>query len=98
MITLDPELIGSLAPEPKLSTTTTFDRKPAPGTETPFARLPRLARLRVQGKADESEVVDPDDTAPDGRKLTKEEKERKKMRGKGKSLKRSVDLCFLLRN
>ncbi|KAJ6466966.1 BING4CT-domain-containing protein [Mycena sanguinolenta] len=89
MITLDPELIGSLAPEPKLSTTTTaFDGKPARGNETPFARLPRLERLRVQGKADESEVVDPDDSAPDGRKLTKEEKERKKMRGKGKSLKR----------
>ncbi|KAJ7176566.1 BING4CT-domain-containing protein [Mycena filopes] len=86
MITLDPELIGSLAPDPKLSTTTTFDRKPA--VETPFARLPRLERLRVQGKADETEVVDPDDTAPDGTKRTKEEKERKKMRGKGKSLKR----------
>ncbi|KAJ7982881.1 BING4CT-domain-containing protein [Mycena polygramma] len=86
MITLDPELIGSLAPEPKLSTTTTFDGKPA--VETPFARLPRLERLRVSGKADETEVVDPDDTAPDGRKFTKEEKERKKMRGKGKSLKR----------
>ncbi|KAF7369018.1 WD-REPEATS-REGION domain-containing protein [Mycena venus] len=88
MITLDPELIGSLASEPKLSTTTTFDGKPPRGAETPFARLPRLERLRVQGRADESEVVDPDDTAPDGRKLTKEEKERKKMRGKGKSLKR----------
>ncbi|KAJ7103776.1 WD40-repeat-containing domain protein [Mycena epipterygia] len=86
MITLDPELIGSLAPPSKLSTTTTFDGKPP--VEIPFARLPRLDRLRVQGKADESEVVDPDDTAPDGRKLTKEEKERKKMRGKGKSLKR----------
>ncbi|KAJ7148624.1 BING4CT-domain-containing protein [Mycena crocata] len=86
MITLDPELIGSLAPPSKLSTTTTFDGKPA--VETPFARLPRLDRLRVQGKADETEVVDADDTAPDGRKFTKEEKERKKMRGKGKSLKR----------
>ncbi|KAJ7864963.1 BING4CT-domain-containing protein [Mycena olivaceomarginata] len=88
MITLDPELIGAMAPESKLSTTTTFDGKPAKGSETPFARLPRIERLRVQGKADESEVVDPDDTAPDGRKLTTEEKERKKMRGKGKSLKR----------
>jgi U3 small nucleolar RNA-associated protein 7 len=88
MITLDPELIGAMAPESKLSTTTTFDGKPAKGSETPFARLPRIERLHVQGKADESEVVDPDDTAPDGRKLTTEEKERKKMRGKGKSLKR----------
>lgn len=94
MITLDPELVGSLAPPSKLSTTTTFDGKP-PET-IPFARLPRLERLRVQGKADESEVVDPDDTAPDGRKLTGEEKERKKMRGKGKSLKRYVLVPFLV--
>ncbi|KAK7052348.1 WD-repeats-region domain-containing protein [Favolaschia claudopus] len=88
MITLDPELIGSMASEQKLSVTTTFDGKPPRGAETPFARLPRIERLRVQGKADESEVVDPDDTAPDGRKLTKDEKEKKKMRGKNKSLKR----------
>ncbi|KAJ6600799.1 BING4CT-domain-containing protein [Mycena sp. CBHHK59/15] len=86
MITLDPELVGSLAPPSKLSTTTTFDGKPP--VEIPFARLPRLERLRVQGKADETEVVDPDDTDTDGRKLTKEEKEKRKMRGKGKSLKR----------
>ncbi|KAJ7206454.1 BING4CT-domain-containing protein [Mycena rebaudengoi] len=86
MITLDPELIGSLAPPSKLSTTTTFDGKPP--VEIPFARLPRLERLRVQGKADETEVVDPDDTDKDGRPLNKEEKEKKKMRGKGKSLKR----------
>lgn len=85
MITLDPKFVGSLAPPSKLSTTTTtFNGKPA--IEVPFARLPRLERLRVQGKADETDVGNPDDTAPNER--TQEEKERKKMRGKGKSLKR----------
>ncbi|KAF7297852.1 WD-REPEATS-REGION domain-containing protein [Mycena chlorophos] len=84
MITLDPEFIGSLAL--KQSTATTLDGKPA--QEVPFARLPRLERLRIQGKADETEVIDPDDYAADGTKRTPEEKERKKMRGKGKSLKR----------
>ncbi|KAJ6600788.1 hypothetical protein B0H10DRAFT_694305 [Mycena sp. CBHHK59/15] len=49
-----------------------------------------FARLCVQGKVDETEVVDPDDADADGRKLTKEEKEKRKMRSKGKSLKRYV--------
>ena len=57
MISLDPEFIGSLAPVKP--TTTTLDGKPA--AAVPFARLPRLERLRVQGKSDETEVVDPDD-------------------------------------
>ncbi|KAJ7198771.1 BING4CT-domain-containing protein [Mycena pura] len=86
MITLDPEFVGSLAPPSKLSTKTTFDGKPA--GEVTFARLPRLERLRVQGRADETDVGDPDDTSPHERKRTQEEKERKKMRGKGKSVKR----------
>ncbi|KAJ7049455.1 BING4CT-domain-containing protein [Mycena amicta] len=84
MVTIDPEFIGSLAPTQ--SALTTLDGKPA--QSVPFARLPRLDRLRVQGKADETEVVDPDDYTPDGTKRTPEEKERKKMRGKGKSVKR----------
>ncbi|KAJ7631960.1 hypothetical protein DFH06DRAFT_1337481 [Mycena polygramma] len=78
VITLDPELIGSLAPEPKLSTTTTFDGKPA----------------RVSGKVDETEVLAPDDTAPDGRKFTKEEKDRKKMRGKAKECDRPTAVAI----
>ncbi|KAF7303736.1 WD-REPEATS-REGION domain-containing protein [Mycena indigotica] len=82
MITLNPEFVGSLAP----THGTTLDSKRS--QSVPFARLPRIERLRVQGKADETEVVDPDDFAPDGTKRTPEEKQRKKMRGKNKSLKR----------
>ncbi|KAI0051620.1 BING4CT-domain-containing protein [Auriscalpium vulgare] len=77
MITLDPEFVGSLAPESKL---TTGD------TDVPFARLPRLNRLKVSGKADETEEVsDAEDT---GKTQDREEREKRKMRGKGKSLKR----------
>ena len=91
MITLDPEFVGSLAPEPKLTTAVN-------GTHgIPFARLPRLERLRVQGKADETEEADvdapvaedeDDKVSAQKKKLTKEEKEKKKMRGKNKALKR----------
>jgi len=55
MITFDPEFVGSLAPPSKLATETTFDEKP--NKEIPFARLPRMERLKVSGKADETEVV-----------------------------------------
>lgn len=89
MITLDPEFVGSLAPEPKL--TTAVDDK----INISYARLPRLERLRVSGKADETEEADGDDDAEGGdaeegtpRKLNKAEKEKKRMRGKNKSLKR----------
>ncbi|TFY60841.1 hypothetical protein EVJ58_g4893 [Rhodofomes roseus] len=89
MIALDPEFVGSLAPEPKL--TTAVGGEP----DVPFARLPRLERLRVQGKADEKEdgdegLVDDDDDDDEAAKKrpTKEEKEKKKMRGKNKTLKR----------
>ena len=50
MITLDPEFVGSLAPPPKLTTAVNDTHT------TPYARLPRLERLRVSGKADETEV------------------------------------------
>jgi U3 small nucleolar RNA-associated protein 7 len=89
MITLDPEFVGSLAPPPKL--TTAVDDK----LDVPFARLPRLERLRVQGKADETEEGDETENAADGSdeertssRPSKAEKEKKKMRGKNKSLKR----------
>lgn len=91
MIALDPEFVGSLAPPTKL--TTAVDDK----SDVPFARLPRLDRLKVSGKADETEEVDDDDEASgdengDGTekpvRLSKAEKEKKKMRGKNKSLKR----------
>lgn len=87
MITLDPDFVGSLAPTPKL--TTAVDDK----SELPFARLPRLERLRVSGKADETEedgdAAGDNESGEEGAKpLSKVEKEKKKMRGKNKSLKR----------
>lgn len=87
MITLDPDFVGSLAPTPKL--TTAVDDK----SELPFARLPRLERLRVSGKADETEedgdAAGDNESGEEGAKpLSKAEKEKKKMRGKNKSLKR----------
>lgn len=87
MIALDPEFVGSMAPPSKLTE-----------GDVPFARLPRLERLRIEGKADETEVADAaaeeDDPANDGSNgaVSKAEKEKMKMRGKGKSLKRSVKL------
>ncbi|KAH0579216.1 putative U3 small nucleolar RNA-associated protein 7 [Termitomyces sp. J132] len=80
LITLDPEFVGSLAPPSKL--TTTADAKLA---DTPFARLSRLERLKVSGKADETEENSEDDN---GKKISREERERRRQRGKGKSLKR----------
>lgn len=91
MITLDPEFVGSLAPEPKL--TTAVDDK----SGLPFARMPRLERLRVSGKADETEDGDVQGAEGDAEgqdgddkpvRMSKAEKEKKKMRGKNKSLKR----------
>jgi hypothetical protein len=102
MIMLDPEFVGGLAPPSKL--TTAIDGKP----DLPFARLPRLERLRVSGKADESEVADADadadadagedaDAAGEGAQNSRAEKEKKKMRGKNKSLKRLASLFSRLR-
>ncbi|KAF8174404.1 BING4CT-domain-containing protein [Pholiota molesta] len=88
LITLDPEFVGNLAPPSKM-TTTTFDGKPE--VAVPYARLSRLERLRVSGKIDETEEHSGDDAVDaegDAKKATKEEREKRKMRGKGKSLKR----------
>ena len=87
MIALDPEFVGSLAPPPKLTSGT---------TDTPFARMPRLERLRAQGKADETEIANdsPDDENHSGKKQDREAREKRKMRGKGKSTKRSVTILF----
>jgi len=90
MIALDPEFLGSFAPQSKL----TEGRDP--GT-VPFARQPRLDRLRVQGKADETEDVSENEAREQpacsnnspNRDIMRPEK--RKMRGKGKSLKRCVD-------
>jgi len=93
MITLDPEFVGSLVPPSNLTTTTTIDGKSS--QDVPFARLPRLERLRIQGKADEKEIDGGDehggdDEDPNRKKQAREEREKRKMRGKGKSLKRFV--------
>ncbi|KAG6877193.1 hypothetical protein C0993_009510 [Termitomyces sp. T159_Od127] len=83
LITLDPEFVGSLAPPSKLTTTT--DGKPA---DIAFARMSRLERLKVSGKADETEENSEDEVDGDGKKISREERERRRQRGKGKSLKR----------
>jgi U3 small nucleolar RNA-associated protein 7 len=69
-----------------------------PGTATstvPFRALPRLERLRAQGKADDSEIpadededMDDGDAEKEGLRPKKVEKEKMKMRGKSKTLKR----------
>ncbi|KAH8824713.1 BING4CT-domain-containing protein [Flagelloscypha sp. PMI_526] len=61
--------------------------------ETPFARLKREERLRISGKADVTEEDGVNDEREDERgggvaMLTKGEKIKNKMRGKGKSMKR----------
>ncbi|KAF8823286.1 hypothetical protein HHX47_DHR10000137 [Lentinula edodes] len=61
--------------------------------EIPFARLPRAERLRVSGKADLTEELHSDAESADGsddtrKKVDNEAQEKRKMRGKGKSLKR----------
>jgi len=56
--------------------------------------LPRIERLRVQGKADETELPqsDEDETVEgeteESKEVRKEKREKMKMRGKGKTLKR----------
>lgn len=86
MIALDPEFVGSLAPPTKLTTAVNDTNN------IPFARLPRLERLRVQGKADETEigVEEGGEAAESSKKEDREVREKRKMRGKGKSMKRSV--------
>ncbi|KAF9010004.1 WD40-repeat-containing domain protein [Cyathus striatus] len=93
LITLDAEFVGSLAPPSNLTTGPTIDGKPS--ADIPFARLPRFERLKVSGQMDETELSDGEPVVEDGlpadaeaKKVAREEKEKKKMRGKGKSLKR----------
>jgi len=99
MITLDPDFVGSLAPPSKLTHASKTDcdakRKAPIEGDVPFRKLPRLERLRVQGKADETETArDDEDNVDDtgelgrGKKSVRVEKEKMKMRGKGKALKR----------
>ena len=88
MIALDPEFIGTFVEQ------STGDAKDE--IDIPFARQSRLQRLRLQGKADESEnpekeisgVVGSEEDVNGTSAITKEKREKLKMRGKGKSLKR----------
>jgi len=81
-------MIGNLAPPSKLTTITAPDGKLR--SDIPYARLPRLERLRVSGKIDNTEEKSEDDGDGDeeARSKTREEREKKKMRGKNKSMKR----------
>ncbi|KAI6121126.1 BING4CT-domain-containing protein [Pisolithus sp. B1] len=94
MITLDPDFVGSLAPPPKLTTAINDKR------DIPFARLPRLERLRIEGKAEETEIDADANEVEDANeeeglestndKKSAGEREKKRMRGRGKSLKRHL--------
>lgn len=55
MIALDPEFLGGFAPQNQLTEGTDQDT-------TSFARQPRLHRLRIQGKADETEDASEDES------------------------------------
>lgn len=90
MIALDPEFLGRFATQSKLTEGIDPDA-------VPFARQPRLNRLRIQGKADETEDVSEDESVAERpvdtsnpRKRDHLGREKRKMRGKGKSLKRCV--------
>ena len=86
---MDPTVIGGLAPAKRVSSHT------VPGTKsTPFAKLPRVERLRANNaledppEMNEADELD-EDEMDDGQGGTKEEKaERMRMRGRGKTLKR----------
>ena len=85
MITLDPEFVGSMA-RPKNLTTDANGK-----LDTSFARLPRQHRLKLQGRADETEEVSEEgdgNEGEEGKASRKEEKEKKRMRGKNKAMKR----------
>ena len=86
MITLDSEMVGNLAPPSKLTTGTTSEGKSV--AAIPYARLPRMERLKISGKADTTEDNSGDELEVDGKKESHEEREKRRMRGKGKSLSR----------
>jgi U3 small nucleolar RNA-associated protein 7 len=85
LITVSSEFLGTVE-----RPATGFAAESALST-TPFARLPRLERLKATGAADTSEPLE-EAVAPDieeeDTKDTKVEKAKMKMRGKNKSMKR----------
>ena len=82
MISLDPEFVGSMAPPTKL--TTDINGKP----DTPFARLPRQHRIKLQGRADETEEVSAEEDGNEGKGAKAKSEEKRRMRGKNKAMKR----------
>lgn len=100
MITLSPELIGSLASQDERPV---YDALGKP-VVAPYARLPRLERLRASGNADETEVGDDkaqivhesdDAETPSTGKADREKPSKIKMKGKGKSMKRYAVFHFV---
>ncbi|KAF7800151.1 hypothetical protein EIP86_011397 [Pleurotus ostreatoroseus] len=97
-ITLDPTTVGGLAPARAL--TTAVDD----AHDTPFARLPRLERLRAAGRADEREEAQADrggdgdgdgdaaneDAEDEKRKLNRAEKEKEKEKRKMRGKNKSL--------
>jgi len=79
-------MVGNLAPPSKLTTGTTSEGKSV--AAIPYARLPRMERLKVSGKADTTEDNSGEEHEIDGKKQSREEREKRRMRGKGKSLSR----------
>ncbi|PVG03888.1 WD40 repeat-like protein [Serendipita vermifera] len=79
-ITIDPEMLGNMKEEGKI------------GESLVHRKLPRLQRLKVTGKADESEMTGGEEPEKEeGDKIQSEEliqKKKRKMRGKDKSMKR----------
>ncbi|KIJ54676.1 hypothetical protein M422DRAFT_24583 [Sphaerobolus stellatus SS14] len=100
MITLNPDDIGGLAAPSKLTllggtVATDANGRPIRQGALPFRALPRLERLRVQGKADETEIPNSDDDdepvageTEEAKKERREKRDKMKMRGKNKTLKR----------
>jgi len=60
------EIFGNLAPASNLTIGTTSEGKPL--EEIPYARLPRIERLKVSGEADTTEDKSEDEREVDGKK------------------------------
>jgi U3 small nucleolar RNA-associated protein 7 len=92
LIALDPDFVGTVD-------TADIPQKRVDVTTTPFARLPRMERLKLTGQADLSNET-PEQESGDGEREgdggdnegggKKALKEKNKMRGKNKSLKRHL--------
>lgn len=92
MIVLDPEIVGSFNPSKSMVT-------PEGASATPFSRLSRVDKLRVQGNLDETEDVNErsaDEDGEDKKSQPHKQKEKSKMRGKNKSMKRLILFTYSL--